>query len=216
MTGEPFLQPGDSGDWVTYLERALVLVGIDPAPEVTGSYDDSTAASVRAVRSTAGLTEGDTTDDEVWAAVLTPGVVAEHGADTTDAAGAERVTDPADVTLMFVCPVEVEDRDLFAFDIQAGAWADVPSGTFEMKEWIMYADGSYEENGTMPLQHDIAASRRRLASVRSSIPNRDVAEGEQITMYWDFQGKTNERLVALFTRGARRTWTVNDSTIDYL
>jgi peptidoglycan hydrolase-like protein with peptidoglycan-binding domain len=215
MTGEPFLQPGDSGDWVTYLQRALVLVGIDPAPEVTGSYDDATAASVRAVRSTAGLTEGDTTDDEVWAAVLTPGVVAELGADSTGAAGAERVSDPADVTLMFVCPVEVEDRDLYAFDIQAGAWADVPSGTFEMKEWIMYADGSYEENGTMPLQHDIPAGEKH--RIRQIIdPKRDVAEGEQITMYWDFQGKTNERLAALFTRGARRTWTVNDSTIDYL
>ena len=212
--GEPFLQPGDSGDWVTYLQRALVLGGIDPAPDVTGSYDSATAASVRAVRSAAGLAEGDSTDDEVWAAVLTPSVVAELSGDATGTAGAERVGDASDVTLMFICPVEVE-RDMYEFDIQAGAWADVPSGSFEMKVWIVYADGSHEENGTMPLHHDIPAGEKY--RIRQIIdPKRDVAEGEQITMYWDFQGKTNERLAASFTKGFRASWTANDCSIEYL
>ena len=212
--GEPFLQPGDSGDWVTYLQHALVLGGIDPAPEVTGSYDSATVASIRAVRSTAGLAEGDTTDDEVWTAVLTPNVVAQLGADDTGTAGAESVGGPTDVTLMFICPVEAE-RDMYEFDVQAGAWADVPSGTFEMKVWIVYADGTAEENGTMPLHHDIPAGEKH--RIRQIIdPKREVAEGEQISMYWDFQGKTNERLAASFTKGFRASWTVNDSSIEYL
>jgi peptidoglycan hydrolase-like protein with peptidoglycan-binding domain len=214
MTGEPLLQPGDSGDWVTYLQRAIVLAGIDPALEATGSYDDSTVASVRAVRSTAGLAEGDTTDHEVWAAVLTPSVVAGLSSDSAGAAGAEHVADQADVTLRFICPVEVE-RDIYEFDIQAGAWADVPSGTFEMKEWFVYADGSHEEGGTMPLSHDIPAREKyRIGQIID--PKRNVAEGEQITMYWDFQGKTNERLRAVLTKGFRANWSVNDSAIDYL
>ena len=213
--GEPLLQPGDSGDWVNYLQRALVLGGIDPAPEVTGTYDSATTASVRAVRSAAGLAEGDTTDDQVWAAVLTPSVVAQLGAEAGGAGGAAHVGDATDVTVLFICPVEVE-RDMYEFDIQAGAWGDVPSGTFEMKVWIVYADGSYEENGTMPLHHDIPAGERH--RIRQIIdPQREVAEGEQITLYWDFQGKTNERLHASFTKGARANWSSNDDcAIEYL
>ena len=209
--GAPFLQPGDSGNWVTYLQEALRLTGVDPVPEVTGDYDSATAASVRAFRGTAGLAEGDTTDDGVWAAVLTPGIVAQLGADSAGAAAAD---DFSYVTLLFGCPVEVE-RDMYEFDIQAGAWADVPGGTFEMKVWVMYADVSYEDNGTMPLHHDIPAGQTY--RIRQIIDlQRVVAEGEQITMLWDFQGKTNERLRASFTKGARANWTVNDCSIDFV
>ena len=67
----------------------------------------------------------------------------------------------------------------------------------------------------MPLAHDIPRGQQH--HIRQVIdPKRGVAEGDKITMLWDFQGKTNERLRAIFTKGARRSWTVDDSSIDYL
>ena len=81
----------------------------------------------------------------MWAALLTPSVVADldaqYSGGTAEATEGYTSTDPSDVTLLFICPVEVEGHDMFTFNVQAGAWADVPAGTFVRDEAVDHLRG---------------------------------------------------------------------------
>jgi peptidoglycan hydrolase-like protein with peptidoglycan-binding domain len=64
------LQPGDSSEYVQYLQQLLNHhYQQDVVPE-SGEFDDTTANAVEVFRAQNGLADGSTVDSEVWAKLL--------------------------------------------------------------------------------------------------------------------------------------------------
>lgn len=69
----PNLRAGDEGDWVRYLQRALVFHQ-DPALSETGSFDRPTAGALAAFQTRMGLAAAGTheVDTETWWHLTSP------------------------------------------------------------------------------------------------------------------------------------------------
>jgi len=70
MAGEPELKPGDSGEWVTYLQQCLNGFDMYSPVEETGTYDEATEGKVRFVQGTVGVPETGIMDEATWEAFL--------------------------------------------------------------------------------------------------------------------------------------------------
>lgn len=68
MAGEPTLNPGDTGDWVTYLQQLLEFLGVGTG-FTAGVFDDVTAAAVRAAQQSNALAVNGVCDEQTWAAL---------------------------------------------------------------------------------------------------------------------------------------------------
>lgn len=68
MAGEPTLNSGDTGDWVTYLQQLLEHYGLGTG-FVAGVFDEITAAAVRLAQQQHSLGTTGTCDDSLWAAL---------------------------------------------------------------------------------------------------------------------------------------------------
>ena len=70
MAGEPTLQKGDTGEWVTYLQQMLNRFDMYSPIDETGTYDDQTEGKVRFVQGTVGVSESGVMDEQTWTAFL--------------------------------------------------------------------------------------------------------------------------------------------------
>ena len=68
MAGEPTLNSGDTGDWVTYLQQLLEHLGIGTG-FAAGVFDETTATAVRAVQQQHSLGTTGCCDEPTWAAL---------------------------------------------------------------------------------------------------------------------------------------------------
>jgi len=69
MAGEPTLNNGDSGDWVTYLQQLLEHIGVGTG-FVAGVFDDITLAAVRVAQQQLSLSATGCCDEQTWAAIV--------------------------------------------------------------------------------------------------------------------------------------------------
>ena len=70
MAGEPELKPGDSGEWVTYLQQCLNAFDMYSPVEETGTYDEATENKVKFVQGTVGVPESGLMDEYTWEQML--------------------------------------------------------------------------------------------------------------------------------------------------
>ncbi|CRK56564.1 hypothetical protein [Alloactinosynnema sp. L-07] len=66
MAGQPDLSPGESSEWVQYLQQLLNHHYQQTVVAENGEFDDATANAVRHFRTQNGLPDGDTVDSYVW------------------------------------------------------------------------------------------------------------------------------------------------------
>ena len=64
------INPGDTGAAVEDVQQRLVTIGLMEGHQVSGSYDATTVAAVRAFRAQAGTGEGDEVDEKTWSALV--------------------------------------------------------------------------------------------------------------------------------------------------
>lgn len=69
MAGEPTLNSGDSGDWVTYLQQLLEHIGVGTG-FVAGVFDEITLAAVRVAQQQFSLSPTGCCDEGTWAAIV--------------------------------------------------------------------------------------------------------------------------------------------------
>lgn len=67
MANEPDLQPGQSSEWVNYLQRLLNQHYQQSVVAENGEFDDTTANAVRHFRQQNGLGDGSNVDSHMWA-----------------------------------------------------------------------------------------------------------------------------------------------------
>ena len=79
MANEPGLEPGQSSEWVAYLQQLLNHHYQQSVVPENGEFDDTTANAVRHFRQQGGLGDGAGVDAHVWAA-LTGGDAAQPSA----------------------------------------------------------------------------------------------------------------------------------------
>ena len=64
------IHPGDSGAAVEDVQQRLVTIGLLEESQVTGSFDETTVAAVRAFRNRVHIEKGDTVDEKTWSALV--------------------------------------------------------------------------------------------------------------------------------------------------
>ena len=68
MAGEPTLNSGDTGDWVTYLQQLLEHLGLGTG-FTAGTYDETTVTAIRQVQQQHALETTGCCDETTWAAL---------------------------------------------------------------------------------------------------------------------------------------------------
>lgn len=94
MAGEPELGPGDTGEWVTYLQQLLRQHSYPV--DVNGDYDDATTGAVRQLQEVNALDVTGRTDAATWAALTgeaTP--MSSAAAASAEAAPGAKTFDPS-------------------------------------------------------------------------------------------------------------------------
>lgn len=86
MSDNPVLQPGDEGEWVTYLQQMLEQAGYSPGA-VDGSFGSTTEDAVRACQEANGLTVDGIVGAQTWAALTGAGTESTETAATEQPQG---------------------------------------------------------------------------------------------------------------------------------
>jgi hypothetical protein len=68
----PDLSPGESSEWVLYLQQLLNHHYEQEVVPESGEFDDTTASAVSHFREQMGLAEGSTVDWTVWERLIGP------------------------------------------------------------------------------------------------------------------------------------------------
>ncbi|HEX9335999.1 MAG TPA: peptidoglycan-binding domain-containing protein [Pseudonocardiaceae bacterium] len=99
MAGEPTLNSGDTGEWVTYLQQLLEHLGLGSG-FVAGVFDEITAAAVRLAQQQHAIGTTGCCDEATWAAL------------TATAHGGQAATDdqtPGDIAISMQDEVAAPD-----------------------------------------------------------------------------------------------------------
>jgi peptidoglycan hydrolase-like protein with peptidoglycan-binding domain len=83
MAGEPLLNKGDTGDWVTYLQQLLEYQQVGSG-FTAGTFDDATEAGVRAVQQQHSIEQTGQCDEATWAALTSTASASADGQSTSD------------------------------------------------------------------------------------------------------------------------------------
>jgi hypothetical protein len=134
MAGEPALQRGDSGEWVTYLQQQLNIWQESDPVVADGNFGEKTEAKVRDLQEGVGLSVTGVADEATWSTLL-------DLAQYTLALNAEQADREAHL-------VKVDVHDSFDFDGTVlkvwigGAEHAVTRGSQHFDLQIFNADGS--------------------------------------------------------------------------
>jgi peptidoglycan hydrolase-like protein with peptidoglycan-binding domain len=85
MSDSPDLNPGDEGEWVTYLQQTLEYQGYSPG-DIDGVFNEATANAVRAFQEANGLPANGVVDAQLWEALAGSASGSEAGDDAGIAA----------------------------------------------------------------------------------------------------------------------------------
>lgn len=113
MAGEPTLNSGDTGDWVTYLQQLLEHLGLGSG-FTPGVFDDATASVVRQAQQQYSVPVTGTCDDATWAA-LTSSATAGQSAqgDQADQSGGA----PEDIAVSLEDEVAAPDDEVLLAEL---------------------------------------------------------------------------------------------------
>jgi len=105
MAGEPELKPGDSGEWVSYLQQCLNAFDMYSPIEESGTYDEATEGKVRFVQGTVGVPVTGIMESWSWEAMVNFVTARDGGQDAgsgdggSEAAGDWKDPLPLDITV---------------------------------------------------------------------------------------------------------------------
>lgn len=156
MAGEPDLAPGQSSEWVRYLQSLLNYHYQQTVVPENGEFDETTENAVRHYREQNGLSGGSTVDSEVWALLANQSEPSSSSAtgggpqsgDSSQKMVADPVAgvhagDPADAGAPRDQPTADDPAEGFDTHAAATNWPDAHS----VKVWLKaFIPGSYHGN----------------------------------------------------------------------
>lgn len=172
MAGEPELNKGDSGEWVTYLQQCLNTFDMYSPVEETGTYDDATEGKVRFVQGTVGVPESGTMDERTWEALLAFLAARAGGTDDGTGTGGTEAEDWKDPLPL---DVSVELKPDGTVAITAGYPAvRIAAESQYLDAYVIFADGS---------QH---------SGWREAFPSKALGPDESETVEFDYAYATKD------------------------